>query len=58
MTADTLPEALERVYSEAFNASQDADETTDAHDARRAALLAVYRAGQQSVTPEPPQGDG
>lgn len=61
MTADNRPEALERVYAEAFNASQDADETTDAHDARIAGLLAVYRAGQNkwvSVKESLPENQG
>ncbi len=51
MTADTLPEALERVYDQALNAAYSGKEEsfderfTPAH---RAALLAVYRAGQEA----------
>ncbi len=45
MTADALPEALERVYDDELHRVN-----RDRNEAHRAALLAVYRAGQQSVS--------
>ncbi len=45
MTADPLPDELERVYSATYDGVP-----SDGHDVRHGcALLAVYRAGQKST---------